>query len=95
MTNHYYCKVLDAVTGAYSYNIEDETMELLYLELIDRFNRKDCVWTEEGDIVYSTMVILYGDYIISPRSGWFYDETIVKDCVKWLEAQVRTWRGEL
>ena len=89
-----FIKVLDALTGAYSYNIEDEAMELLYLELIDRFNCKDCVWTEEGNIVYGTMVILFGEYGTSPRSGWFTDETIVRDCVRWLEDQVKALGGE-
>ena len=87
-------KVLNGITGAYSYNIDDDAMELLYLELIDRFKRKDCVWTEEGNIVYGTMVILFGEYGTSPRSGWFNDEAIVKDCVRWLEAEVKALGGE-
>ena len=89
-----YIKVLDAVTGAYSYNMDDDAMELLYLELINRFNCKDCDWTEAGNIVYSTMVILLGEYGTSPRSGWFYDEIIVKDCIRWLDDKVKVLRGE-
>lgn len=80
-----YLKVLDALTASYSYNIDDHAMELLYRELIKRFNREDCPCTEEGHIVYGTMVILFGEYGTSPRSGWFTDETIVKDCVRWLK----------
>lgn len=88
-----YIKVLDALTGAYSYNMDDDDMQLLYLELIDRFKRKDCVWTNEGDIVYSTMVIIFGDYGTSPRSGWFYDKTIVEDCVRLLELDLQDLGG--
>ena len=42
-----FIKVLDALTGAYSYNMDEDAMDLLYQELIDRFNCKDCVrWLE-------------------------------------------------
>ena len=88
-----YLNVLDALTGSYSYNISDLEMELLYSELINRFNRKDCAWTDEGDIVYGTMVILFGEYGTSPRSGWFTDETIVKNCVSWLENELKALGG--
>lgn len=86
-------QVLDALIGAYSYNMDDDTMILLYCELIDRFKRKNCDWTEEGNIVYSTMVILFGDYGTSPRTGWFNEEEIVKDCIRLLEEEAKTLGG--
>ena len=88
-----YLTVLDALTGSYSYNIDDHAMELLYRELIKRFNSENCPWTDEGDIVFGTMVILFGEYGTSPRSGWFYDKTIVKDCVRWLEDELKALGG--
>ena len=93
MSSLNHIKVLDGLTGAYSYNMDDEDIRLLYLELIDRFKRNDCVWSNEGDIVYSTIVIIFGEYGTSPRSGWFNDETIVKDCIRWLDEEVKCFGG--
>lgn len=53
------------------------TMEIIN-ELKDRINgiftapRK--VTADECDLLYSTLVYIYGDYGTSPRTGWIYEE---------------------
>lgn len=79
-------KVLDSMIMALSYERSDEEMIALYDELIKRFSRDMNVsWTDDGNIIYSTIVILFGDYGTSPRSGWFTNNIISDDLSKHLE----------
>lgn len=60
---------------SYGYNRSTDDMIELCKELIDRLTDKD--WynkrksTDEGDIIYGYIILLFGDYGTSPRSGWF------------------------
>lgn len=33
-------------------------------------------WTDEGDIIYGWLVMMFGDYGVSPRAGWINSENI-------------------
>ena len=59
-----------------SYNYNYVTVVWLIEELITRVKHEDFTvdWTDEGDIIYGFLVLLYGDYGVSPRAGWVYDE---------------------
>lgn len=82
----YAINILDGLVGALSYNRDEDHLFKLYDELIKRFKKYDVEFTDDGNTVYSTMVILYGDYGTSPRTGWFYDETIPNKCATFLTA---------
>ena len=78
--------ILDSMIRALSYERSDEEMIALYDELIKRFNRdKDVSWSDDGNIIYSTIVIMFGEYGTSPRSGWFTCNIICDDLSKHLE----------
>lgn len=88
----YVINVLDGLVGAISYNRDEEHLYNLYDELIKRFKKYDVEFTDDGNTVYGTMVMLYGDYGTSPRTGWFYDETIPKRCAEFLTALMNNMR---
>lgn len=77
--------ILGSLLTAYFYNRSEEFLVLMCDELIKRIKQIDCEHTDEGDIIYSALVIAYGDYGTSPRSGWFYDENLKKDFIITLE----------
>ena len=77
-------RVLTNLLKAYSYNRSDEEMFSLYDELIKRFDRDMSVeWSDDGNIIYSTLVLMFGDYGTSPRSGWFTNG-LNEECSKYL-----------
>lgn len=82
----YAVNILDGLIGSLSYNRDEEYMFKLYEELVKRFKKYDVEFTDDGNTVYGTMVMIYGDYGTSPRTGWFYDEDIPDKCAKYLIA---------
>lgn len=63
-----------AIFNSYAYNREFSYM----IELCEEVNKRVCnyryVPSDDGDIIYGFLVIMYGDYGTSPRSGWFDGE---------------------
>ena len=80
----YAVNILDGLIGSLSYNRDEEHLFKLYEELVKRFKKYDVEFTDDGNTVYGTMVMIYGDYGTSPRTGWFYDEDIPDKCAKYL-----------
>ena len=89
----YAVNILDGLLGSLSYNRDDEHIFNLYDELVKRFKQQDVEFTDDGDIVYGTMVMIYGDYGTSPRTGWFYDKDIPDRCAQFLIALINTMKG--
>lgn len=74
---------LKAIFDSYYYNRSVYHMIELCKEIEARINKKDVEWTDDGDIIYGILVLLYGDYGTSPRSGWMSD--MYKENIKiWL-----------
>lgn len=76
--------IIQAIFDSFSYNRADYHMFLLCEEIRERIdNNSEVIWTDDGDIIYGILVLLYGDYGTSPRSGWIQDLYIenVKLCV--------------
>lgn len=90
-------RLLSYMIISYSYNRTDEEVIALCKELIKRLKNHPVDWTEDGNIVYSAMVIAYGDYGTSPRSGWFRSEDygIVQLWVDYLKDEIVSLGGEL
>ena len=40
-------------------------------ELDKRIRYAPCIWSDDGNIIYGILIMQYGDYGTSPRSGWF------------------------
>lgn len=72
-------EMLKSILDAFSYNRSAEHMMQLLNELHLRIYGRYTNWSEDGDIIYSMMVICFGDYGTSPRSGWFEEDSVKKN----------------
>lgn len=75
--------ILNAIFVSYYYNRSVYHMLDLCKELRARLDRNiEVECTDDGDIIYGILVLLYGDYGTSPRSGWI-NENIenIKICI--------------
>ena len=86
-------RVLHAIFVAIEYNRDDEFMRDLLVELLHRFKRENCNWSDEGNIIYSTLVIMFGEYGTSPRSGWF-EEGYRLDAIRYLEGRLTNYDNQ-
>lgn len=69
-------EIIRAMVDSYGYNRDNEYMIKVCEEVKKRLKEEADItdWTDEGNIIYGTLVCLYGDYGTSPRVGWLYDE---------------------
>lgn len=79
-------EIIRAILSSYGYNRVDEYMINVCKEVKSRLRKTD-TWTDrtdEGNIIYGTLVCLYGEYGTSPRSGWFDGESakIVEEIIE-------------
>ena len=72
-------RLLSTLIVAFDYNRETEHILSMLEELKGRLNRTfPCnSWSDDCDLVYSVLVLRFGEYGTSPRSGWFDEE--IKD----------------
>lgn len=75
---------LDAMLGAASYQMEDEDLTALYDELIKRFKNYNTEFSEYGNFIYSSLIMAFGDYGTSPRTGWFDQSDIAAKCADYV-----------
>lgn len=87
-------QLLDKLTAALSYELADDEIFSLYYELMLRFERKECGFSNEGNFIYSSMVMVFGDYGTSPRTGWFLDERINNECAIFLKSEISKLGGD-
>ena len=76
--------IVVAMLVSYGYNREKEYKIRVCEEVKKRVARepnKPILCTDEGNIIYGTLILLYCDYGTSPRSGWFENEQIVKEII--------------
>lgn len=79
--------IISAIFDSYLYNRADNYMVELCEEVLERVRGlHNGNYTDEGNIIYGTIVILYGDYGTSPRSGWILPDNInkVTECIEHL-----------
>ena len=73
--------IKEAITNifmAYWYN-GDDVINVIN-EVRNRIYGNDCEYTFMGDLIYSFIILCYGEYGTSPRSGWLiknYEEEIL------------------
>lgn len=75
---------LDAMLGAASYQMEDEDLTALYDELIKRFKNYNTEFSEYGNLIYGALIMAFGDYGTSPRTGWFVQSNIAAQCADYV-----------
>ena len=76
--------IVEAIFYSYYYNRSIYHMIALCEEIEARIDLNyNGEQTDDGDIMYGILVILYGDFGTSPRSGWIYDENreYLIDCI--------------
>ena len=76
--------IVNAIFNSYAYNREFSYMVELCQEVLERVRGfKSSSHTDDGDVIYGFLVIMFGDYGTSPRSGWIenYEEEIA-DCIE-------------
>lgn len=67
-------RLLSSMIGSYLYNRSEDQVIALCEELIKRLKNHPVDWSDDCNLIYSALVIAYGDYGTSPRSGWFRSE---------------------
>lgn len=72
-------RLLSTLIVAFNYNRETKHILSMLVELKGRLNRTyPCnSWSDDCDLVYSALVLRFGDYGTSPRSGWFEEDISV------------------
>ena len=78
--------MVKAIFNSYAYNREFSYMIELCREVLERVRGvKSSSWTYDGNIIYGFLVLMYGDYGTSPRSGWIesYKNEMIS-CIEYL-----------
>ena len=91
-------EIIRAILSSYGYNRADEYMINVCKEVKSRLRKTD-TWTDrtdDGNIIYGTLVCLYGEYGTSPRSGWFDGESkkIVEEIIKEIDTAIEEYFNE-
>lgn len=85
--------IIGSLLASLSYNRTEEYMVTLTEELLGRIKHTfPCYeWSDMGDIIYGYIVMIWGDYGTSPRSGWIESEhkgSIIKE----LEEELKEYK---
>ena len=78
--------ILMALFDSFYYVRED--IIPICIEVKNRILKINCTHTDEGNIIFSTLVLLYGDYGIGPYLGWFHDEELEKRFVDFIDSYI-------
>ena len=82
---------IEAIFTSYSYNRGYKYM----VELCNEVNKRVCgyryVPSDDGNIIYGFIVLMYGEYGTSPRSGWLTFE-IKKEISKCIDDLIEEYK---
>lgn len=81
-------RFINSICGAMAYEYSEDDMKAIYTEVLKRLQHINCVWTLEGNVIYSSLVFAYGDYGTSPRSGWITDEKTKELFIEFLKREI-------
>ena len=83
--------IIERLFISYFYNRTNSYM----IELCEEVNKRVCGYhcshTDDGDIIYGFIVLMYGDYGASPRSGWLSSE-YRKDISKCIDKLIEKYK---
>ena len=77
---------------AFWYNRNIKYMKALCEEIKNRLANKDCDHTDDGDILYGFIILMFGEFGTSPRSGWLLEikpETVIDTIIKFESEFIR------
>lgn len=63
-------EIVRSIIDSFYYNRDDKDVIMLCEEVKDRICAYNVNCTDDGDIFYGMLVLLYGEYGTSPRTGW-------------------------
>lgn len=87
--------VVYAMLSSFWYNRSTESIISLIKEVISRVNKNyETEWTDDGNILFGTLVLMFGDYGVSPRAGWI-DEEYKQGLLKELREDLKEYEGIL
>ena len=64
--------------------MNEEDLFALYDELIKRFKNYNIEFSEYGNLIYGALIMAFGDYGTSPRTGWFDHSDIAVKCADYI-----------
>lgn len=85
-----------AIFDSYYYNRSFSHM----VELCEEVNKRVCKYryvpSDDGDIIYGFLILMYGDYGTSPRSGWLNGEITkcISKCISDLTEKYKEMEDE-
>lgn len=101
VTNSYqikYNNIVDSIKSIVWYNGHDGEIKKMIKELKnDDFSARNYWWTGptecthlvETHFIAMMIVLMFGEYGTSPRSGWIHDEQGRKDAISFLEELIK------
>lgn len=88
-------KILNALITSYFYNRDTEDVLKMLDELQMRIKNYYCVWTDDVNIIFGTLILLYGDYGTSPRGGWFDDQKAKEEILDEIKRIIKEYEETL
>ena len=88
-------KILNALITSYFYNRNTEDVLKMLDELQKRIKKNYCVWTDDVNIIFGTLILLYGDYGTSPRGGWFDDQKAKEEILDEIKRVIKEYEESL
>lgn len=85
-------EILHALITSYDYNRDEVYMIGVLQEVQKRLKKYRTVWTDEGNIIVGTLILLYGDYGTSPRGGWFDDREAEKEILESIAQEIEQFK---
>ena len=84
------------VTALY-YNRETDDLIETLVEVKRRILREECTlpWTDDGNIIFGTLILLYGNYGTSPGGGWFEDKKAKAEILEELDKEIQEYKEAL
>lgn len=86
---------IDDLIVAFEYNRDDEYLIAILQEVVARLNKNWHKNTDDGDILYSYIILRYGDYGTSPRSGWIENETQRQGIISCLLREIESIKDQI
>ena len=84
-------EIIKAIFTSYAYNRDFSDMIKLCDEVLDRIHGWHSIdHTDDGNIIYGYIVLLWGEYGTSPRSGWLLHKTdVIIGCIENLREEYK------
>ena len=86
--------IIGSILSSLGYNRTPEDVIGVIKELISRVEGKEALWSDDGNIIYGTLVMLWGNYGVSPRAGWI-DKDVKGEVLLTLRKELEDYQRSL